>query len=246
MSFRHFVWSHLSAFKTIYLFYVLIIIGAVLYPQLDPEQAPLEGAVQQSGSLLQGVLPTKQSSSVPEVKQDEEAVRSASDGIATSTSSTDDKIDKAVSRNFILRVYSLLMALLAGTVCIVSYFMLVEDLRSYVRVNRWVNIASLTIHLSSIVVVVSVLAISRRTLFQNLSLGLYTMCQGVFVGTMTSFYDVDVVLNTGGITAAVSLGLILFAIQTKINFTVFRGALFAFLLLLGIAYLAMIFVPHVK
>ena len=160
------------------------------------------------------------------------------DGIATSTS----------SRNFSLRAYSLLMALLAGTVqvCNVSYFMLVEDLRSYVRVNRWVNIASLTIHLSSIIVVVSVLAISRRTLFQNLSLGLYTMCQGVFVGTMTSFYDVNVVLNTGGITAAVSLGLILFAIQTKINFTVFRGALFAFLLLLGIAYLAMIFVPHVK
>ena len=233
----------MSAFETIYLFYVLIIIGAVLYPQLDPEQPPLEGAVQQSGSLLQGVPPTKQSSSVPEVKQDEEAVRSASDGIATSTSSTDDK---AVRRNFILRVYSLLMALLAGTVCIVSYFMLVEDLRSYVRVNRWVNIASLAIHLSSIVVVVSVLAISRRTFFQNLSLGLYTMCQGVFVGTMTSFYDVNVVLNTGGITAAVSLGLILFAIQTKINFTVFRGALFAFLLLLGIAYLAMIFVPHVK
>ena len=121
------------------------------------------------------------------------------DGIATSTS----------SRNFSLRAYSLLMALLAGTVCIVSYFMLVEDLRSYVRVNRWVNIASLAIHLSSIVVVVSVLAISRRTFFQNLSLGLHTMCQGVFVGTMTSFYDVDVVLNTGGITgtAAVSLGL---------------------------------------
>ena len=206
MSFRHFVWSHLSAFKTIYLFYVLIIVGVVLYPQLDPEQPPLEGAVQQSGSLLQGVPPTKQSSSVPEVKQDEEAVRSASDGIATSTSSTDDK---AVRRNFILRVYSLLLALLAGTVCIVSYFMLVEDLRSYVRVNRWVNIASLTIHLSSIIVVVSVLAISRRTFFQNLSLGLYTMCQGVFVGTMTSFYDVNVVLNTGGITgtAAVSLGL---------------------------------------
>ena len=221
----------------------MIIVGVVLYPQLDPEQPPLEGAVQQSGSLQQGVPPTKQSSSVPEVKQDEEAVRSASDGIATSTSSTDDK---AVRRNFILRVYSLLMALLAGTVCIVSYFMLVEDLRSYVRVNRWVNIASLTMHLSSIVVVVSVLAISRRTFFQNLSLGLYTMCQGVFVGTMASFYDVDVVLNTGGITAAVSLGLILFAIQTKINFTVFRGALFAFLLLLGIAYLAMIFVPHVK
>ena len=42
------------------------------------------------------------------------------DGIATSTS----------SRNFSLRVYSLLMALLAGTVCIVSYFMM----------DRWVTL----------------------------------------------------------------------------------------------------------
>ena len=42
------------------------------------------------------------------------------DGIATSTS----------SRNFSLRVYSLLMALLAGTVCIVSY----------VWANRWVTL----------------------------------------------------------------------------------------------------------
>ena len=120
----------LSAFKTIYLFNVLIVVGA--------------------------------------------------DGIATSTS----------SRNFSLRAYSLLMALLAGTVqvCNVSYFMLVEDLRSYVPAIRCVTIASI---IMSSYVVVPELAKSSRTYLQNLHLGLFTMCQGVFVGTIASFYDVD-------------------------------------------------------
>ena len=133
------------------------------------------------------------------------------------------------------------MALLAGTMCIISFFMLVEDLRSFVRMNLWVTYASLAVYLASIIVVVLVPAISRRTFLQNLSLGLYTMCQGVFVGTIASFYDVDAVLNTGGITTSVSFGLILFAIHTKINFNVFHGALFAFIIVLVVSYFVVIF-----
>ena len=46
--------------------------------------------------------------------------------------------DKAVRRNFIKRVYSILMVQLVITGAIISLFMFVESLKTYVRYNRWV------------------------------------------------------------------------------------------------------------
>jgi len=52
------------------------------------------------------------------------------------------------------------------------------------------------------------------------------------LGTITSYYDVDAILIAVGITAAVTLGLTLFAFQTKIDFTMCGGLFFALLIIL--------------
>merc|ERR1719483_181379 len=63
------------------------------------------------------------------------------------------------------------------------------------------------------------------------------------LGTVATFYDVDAVILAVGITAAVTLGLTVFAFQTKIDFTVLGGILFTFLLILIIAGIVMAILP---
>ena len=185
---------------------------------------------QQFSSVLQ--------SQAPQWKQDDEA---APDGFAASSFE-----DKAVRRNFIRRVYSILMVQLAITAGIISCFMFVESLKSYVRVNRWPMYASWGVSLVCIIVLACCQNV-RRTFPQNfIFLGLFTVCEGVMLGTMASFYDVDAVLIAVGITAGVTLGLTLFAMQTKIDFTACGGVLFALLVILMIAGIIMIFVPNSK
>ena len=48
------------------------------------------------------------------------------------------------------------------------------------------------------------------------------------LGTTASYFDVDAVLMAVGATAAISLGLSIFAFQTKIDFTTCGGIYFAF------------------
>ena len=55
------------------------------------------------------------------------------------------------------------------------------------------------------------------------------------LGTITSYYEVDAILIAVGITAAVTLGLTLFAFQTKIDFTMCGGLFFALLIILLIS-----------
>ena len=54
-------------------------------------------------------------------------------------------------------------------------------------------------------------------------LGVFTLCEGVMLGTISTFYDVDAVLIAVGITAGVTFCLTIFAFQTKIDFTVCGG-----------------------
>ena len=87
----------------------------------------------------------------------------------------------------------------------------------------------------------------RRTFPHNfIVLGVFTLCEGCMLGTITSFYDVDAVLIAVGITAGVTLGLTLFAFQTKIDFTGCGAALFAMLIILIIAGIICAFVPNSK
>ena len=60
----------------------------------------------------------------------------------------------------------------------------------------------------------------RRTFPANIILlGLFTMCQGFMLGTISTYYSVDAILIAVGITSAVAFCLTVFAFQTKIDFT---------------------------
>ena len=73
----------------------------------------------------------------------------------------------------------------------------------------------------------------RRQMPMNfIFLGLFTLAESFLLGCMSTVYDSDTVLLAVGITAAVCLGLTLFAFQTKWDFTTMGGVLFVGVLIL--------------
>jgi len=71
-------------------------------------------------------------------------------------------------------------------------------------------------------------------------------CEGVMLGTVSTFYEVDAVLIAVGITAGVTFALTIFAFQTKIDFTACGGALCALLVIFMIAGIVLMFLPKTK
>ena len=66
-------------------------------------------------------------------------------------------------------------------------------------------------------------SVRRKTPTNFIFLGIFTCCEGVMLGTISSFYQVDAVLIAVGITAGVTFFLTLFAFQTKFDFTTCGG-----------------------
>ena len=170
-------------------------------------------------------------------KQDDEA---APDGFSAGFG------DKAIRRNFIRRVYGILMVQLAVTAGIVAIFTFHEGTRLYVRNNRWLLYASWACSLVALIVLACCGEVRRKTPHNFIFLGLFTAFEGVVLGCMAAKFQADAVLIAVGITAGVTLGLTLFAFQTKIDFTACGGVFLALLLILFIAGIAMIFIPKTK
>jgi len=154
--------------------------------------------------------------------------------------------DKAVRRGFIRRVYSILMVQLVFTGAVISLFSFIEELRGYVRYNRWVMWTSWGVALAITIILACCGEIRRKTPHNFIFLGLFTACWSVMMGTTTAFYDVDAILIAVGCTAAVTLGLTLFAFQTKIDFTACGGFFLALLVILIVGGIVMIFIPPSK
>ena len=53
----------------------------------------------------------------------------------------------------------------------------------------------------------------------------FAVCEGYMLGSVSAFYEPDAVIMAAGITAGVTIGLTLFAFQTKWDFTTCGGKL---------------------
>jgi len=89
-------------------------------------------------------------------------------------------------------------------------------------------------------------SVRRKTPTNFIFLSIFTACEGVMLGTVSTFYEVDAVLIAVGITAGVTFALTIFAFQTKIDFTACGGALCALLVIFMIAGIVLMFLPKTK
>lgn len=136
--------------------------------------------------------------------------------------------DAAVRRGFIRKVYLTLMIQLLATVGIICAFLYWESLKEWTLENDWFSYTMMS------AVVVLILALSccgnlrRRVPINFIALGLFTIAEGLMLGSVTVYYNAEAVMWAVGATAFVSLTLTVFAMQTRWDFTAASGSLWVF------------------
>lgn len=151
--------------------------------------------------------------------------------------------DESIRRGFIRKVYSILMCQLSLSLGFIALCVYHEGTKHWLRRHPemfWVAFAILFITMISMACCTNV----RRSSPMNfIFLGLFTCAQTFLLGVITSKVPAETVLLGVGITAAVCLGLTLFAFQTKWDFTVMGGVLFVAAIVLLLFGVVAIFFP---
>uniref|UniRef100_A0AC11ECZ8 Uncharacterized protein n=1 Tax=Ovis aries TaxID=9940 RepID=A0AC11ECZ8_SHEEP len=150
--------------------------------------------------------------------------------------------ETAVRRAFIVKVFFLLSIQLLITGAIVSLFVFCKALRSWVIKNPWFNYTLLPAFFVIFIVLACCGKLRRQVPANYILLGLFTVLQGLLLGTVSVFYNAEEVLWATGATALVTLSLSLFALQTKWDFTLLNGMLFVLLFVLIIYGIILIFI----
>ena len=150
-------------------------------------------------------------------------------------------VDKYVRAGFIRRVYALLLMQLAVTFGLTFLFVFYEPVRTYVRASTWMFAVSWAVGFGTMIGLVCCCHNLIRKHPANLViLFVFTAAMSFMVATVAAFYNESAVLIAVGTTFALVLGLTLFAMQTRIDFTMKSGLLFtALLTVLLFAILAM-------
>ena len=93
----------------------------------------------------------------------------------------------------------------------------------FVVQNRWFMWVTLAVMIVCLLSMVCCETVRRKSPINLIFLFVFTVCEGLMLGTLATFYSVDAVLISVGITAGVTFALTIFAFQTKIDFTVCGG-----------------------
>ncbi|KAK7887170.1 hypothetical protein WMY93_026791 [Mugilogobius chulae] len=133
--------------------------------------------------------------------------------------------DSNIRRGFIKKVYFTLMLQLLVTVGIICAFLYWSELRVWTWHNKWFSYTMMA------AVMVLVLALSccdnlrRQVPLNFIALGLFTVAEGLMLGSVAAYFDAEAVLWAMLATTLVSLALSLFAFQSKWDFTMLNGSL---------------------
>jgi hypothetical protein len=151
--------------------------------------------------------------------------------------------EKAIRLAFVRKVYSILTLQLVVTFIPVLALTIYrsnpendEQMIQYMAQNSGGVIAALIISIVFMITLSIMLSccenVRRTHPWNMICLGLYTLATTVLVTFITIAYSTDAVGYAMGFTVVITLGLTIFAIQTKIDFTVLYQLGFALLLIL--------------
>ncbi|XP_071789239.1 protein lifeguard 2-like isoform X2 [Asterias amurensis] len=139
--------------------------------------------------------------------------------------------DKDVRRKFIMKVYLILTLQLAVTFGTVCLFFFVEPVRTYVLGSPGLYWASYGVFLVVYIVLACCGEFRRKTPHNYIALTIFTISLSYLTGTIAcTYYETggQTVLIALAITGGVTVGVTLFSIQTKYDFTSCGGFLFIF------------------
>ncbi|XP_028718653.1 protein lifeguard 2-like [Peromyscus leucopus] len=140
--------------------------------------------------------------------------------------------DMSVRKGFILKVFVVLSVQLLVTATIIGVFVFSKPLRKWVISVPWFIYALLPACFIVIIVLACCRDVRRQVPMNYILLALFTLLEGLLLGSMSVFYKAEEILWAAGATTIVTLALTLFALQTKWDFTLLNGVLFVCLCVL--------------
>jgi len=140
--------------------------------------------------------------------------------------------NKNIRHAFIKKVYLILTVQLSITVGIICLFLFCLPVKYWVQATPWFYYASYIVFVVTYLVLACIPALRRKHPWNFIFLAIFTLALSYMAGTICSFYSTTIVLYAIAITAAVTLAVSLFAIQTRIDFTMCAGVLFALVMVL--------------
>ncbi|XP_034479294.1 protein lifeguard 1 isoform X2 [Drosophila innubila] len=151
--------------------------------------------------------------------------------------------DQSIRKGFIRKVYLILMMQLLITFGFVCLFTFSKATQEWVQHNPALLWIALAVLIVTMICMACCEGVRRKTPLNFIFLFLFTLAESFLLGIVAGQYEADEVLMAVGITAAVSLGLTLFALQTKYDFTMCGGVLVACLVVFIIFGIIAIFIP---
>ncbi|XP_026881247.1 glutamate receptor, ionotropic, N-methyl D-aspartate-associated protein 1a (glutamate binding) [Electrophorus electricus] len=152
--------------------------------------------------------------------------------------------DKTIRQAFIRKVFMVLTVQLTVTFSFVALFTFSNDVKLFVRQNRWTYYVSYAVFFVALIVLSCCGEFRRKHPWNLVALSILTLSLSYMVGMIASFYDTDTVIMAVGITAVVCFTVVLFSLQSKYDFTSCRGVLFVCLIVLLLFSILCIFIRH--
>lgn len=141
--------------------------------------------------------------------------------------------------SFLRKVFGILTSQLVLTVLVAGACLALPPVKTFVMLSPAISIGLLLLSLG----VLFALIFKRHESPTNFYLlAAFTFLESLSIGTLVTFYDVDLVLKAFFITTAVFVGLTLYTMQSKYDFSTWGASLFSFLWILIIGGIVQIFV----
>lgn len=153
-----------------------------------------------------------------------------------------DFSDQSIRRGFIRKVYSILTVQLSITLAFIAFFLYHKPTQRFVQTHSELYYIALVVFIVAMISLACCGDLRRKSPVNYILLSVFTFAEAFMLATISSYYRSEEVLMAVGITAAVCLGLTLFAFQTKWDFTIMGGILFVAVIILLIFGLVAIFV----
>eukprot|EP00210_Caulerpa_lentillifera_P003873 g3700.t1 len=133
------------------------------------------------------------------------------------------------------KVFGILSLQLLLTAVIGGIIIGVEGVKNWLYSNPWFFFLTVIASFAFLLVLVCVPDMKNTYPHNIIFLFAFTACEGILVGCAAATYDVNEIILATVITVGVTAGLTAFALQTKVDFTIFSGVLFSVLLVLVIS-----------
>lgn len=134
--------------------------------------------------------------------------------------------DKSIRRAFIRKVYAILTLQLLVTCGFICLFIFHEGVKGFVQRNSALMWASYGVFFVFYFILICCDSVARKWPLNIIFLAIFTVALSYMVGTISSYYQTNIVLIMMAVTAMVCMSVMIFSFQTKYDFTTWGGVLF--------------------